>query len=324
MITVDLKAGDVLATNADVLILKHAQARFGVDAEVLAMIEAEGRHVELPKPGEFRFERGVDGVSAAKILFIGVPPLGQFNYKEIRSFARQALSILAAQEPRAEVALMTIHGAGYGLDELEAFGAEIAGLIDAIREGDRPKSLRRVTIVESNTKRAERLDYNLRHLLPSGSIPEMSSSSGVSYSAPAMRAREAGLESAAKPHAFVAMPFIDEMDDVYHYGIQQAVHAAGLLCERADGSAFTGDVLEWVQTRIQTASIVIADLTDANPNVYLEVGYAWGRGIRTVLLTKSTEHLRFDVRGQRCLIYKKIKELEDLLSKELKELNLGA
>jgi len=60
------------------------------------------------------------------------------------------------------------------------------------------------------------------------------------------RLASAGSVSEGKAHVFVAMPFKDDMDDVYHYGIQNAVHADGLLCERADLSSFTGDVLEWI------------------------------------------------------------------------------
>ena len=116
------------------------------------------------------------------------------------------------------------------------------------------------------------------------------------------------------------MPFADEMSDIFHYGIQGAVNAAGLLAERADLSAFTGEVMEWVRTRISGANLVVADLTNANPNVYLEVGYAWGKGVPTVLLVKSTADLKFDVRGQRCIVYSSIKDLEQKLSNELREL----
>ena len=82
-------------------------------------------------------------------------------------------------------------------------------------------------------------------------------------------------------------------------------------------STFTGDVMQWVKDRISSASLIVADLTDANPNVYLEVGYAWGCGKPTVLLTKDTRQLKFDVRSQRCVLYKKIKDLEISLAKEL-------
>jgi nucleoside 2-deoxyribosyltransferase len=76
----------------------------------------------------------------------------------------------------------------------------------------------------------------------------------------------------------------------------------------------------WVKKRIAGASLVIADLSDANPNVYLEVGYAWGRGRPTVLLVRDSSQLKLDVQGQRCLIYKKIKDLETSLRAELENL----
>jgi len=38
------------------------------------------------------------------------------------------------------------------------------------------------------------------------------------------------------------------------------------------------------------------------------------------LVVKHGDPLKFDVRGQRCLVYKKIKDLEDLLTKELQSL----
>jgi len=116
------------------------------------------------------------------------------------------------------------------------------------------------------------------------------------------------------------MPFAEEMDDVFHYGIQGAVNAAGFLCERADLSSFTGDIMAWVRDRITKASIVIADLSGANPNVYLEVGYAWGCGRPTVLLVRDSSELKFDTRGQRCLVYKRIKDLEESLGRELASL----
>ncbi|SRR5712692_5017949 len=116
------------------------------------------------------------------------------------------------------------------------------------------------------------------------------------------------------------MPFTKEMEDVFYFGIQQPIRTAGLICERIDQDAFTGDILDQVKKKIETATVVIAELSGANPNVYLEVGYAWGRGRPTILLAKSDQELRFDVHGQRCLKYERIKDLADVLSKELKKL----
>jgi hypothetical protein len=78
--------------------------------------------------------------------------------------------------------------------------------------------------------------------------------------------------------------------------------------------------MDWVKTRISSAQLVVADLSSKNPNVYLEVGYAWGCKVPTVLLAKDPADLTFDVRGQRCILYKSIKALEDSLRKELQGL----
>jgi hypothetical protein len=64
--------------------------------------------------------------------------------------------------------------------------------------------------------------------------------------------------------------------DRFHYGIQRSAEAAGFLGERADLTSFVGDVLDFVRERISTASFLVADLTTANPNVYLDVGLRLG------------------------------------------------
>ena len=131
---------------------------------------------------------------------------------------------------------------------------------------------------------------------------------------------DAGVQSESKKHVFVAMPFAKEYEDIYIFGIQSPVNAIGLLCERVDMVAFTGDILERVKNRIDTATLILADLTGANANVYLEVGYAWGRGRPTLLIARSGDDLKFDVRGQRIVIYDNIVDLSKKLSNDLKAL----
>ena len=102
----------------------------------------------------------------------------------------------------------------------------------------------------------------------------------------------------------------------------------GLLCERLDEEAFIGDILTQITRRIEDASIVIADLTGANPNVFLEVGYAWGKGRPTMLLFRkpnkgrNEQKLPFDVSGHRCIIYDDATHLHEQLSSELVKLGL--
>jgi hypothetical protein len=116
------------------------------------------------------------------------------------------------------------------------------------------------------------------------------------------------------------MPFAPELEDTYHYGIQGPVKAAGLLCERVDQAVFDGPIIQRIKERIDTAKVVIADLSMANPNVYLEVGYAWGKGRPTIMMVRDVKELRFDVASYRCIVYRSIRELETLLARELERL----
>lgn len=319
-ITIEIVTADVLNFRADVLALKFAQDLYGVDLAVYNKLTSSGQEVTLPDIGNVAWHQSNKCLKAQTVLFIGVMPLHQFGYAGIRDFACKALHAIANEAPDTDHVALTLHGPGYGLDEAEAFKSELAGLMDAIRSGDYPSRLSRISFVERNQQRAERLQAVLDLLFPKGLIL---TGKTKSMSEPARHTQRelqrTGHSSAEKPHVFVAMPFAETMEDVFHYGIQGPVNSSGFLCERADYAHFTGDVIQWVKDRIGSAALVVADLSDQNPNVYLEVGYAWGRNIPTVLLVKnSADSLKFDVRGQRCLIYKTIKDLENKLLSELR------
>ena len=313
---------DILNYRCDVLALKYAQYNYGVDRIVTKILADAGYDTSEmhPLPDYYKFLKSVPRIGAKSLLFVGVVPLYQFNYREIRVFARRCLGALMAEAPRTKTLSLTLHGPGYGLDEGEAFESELAGLLDAISAKNYPPALQTISIVERDGRACERLQSILSDLFPSRKSLEDFHTYLKTEPEKTERLRAAGYASDSKPHVFVAMPFREEMDDVYHYGIQGAIKKAGFLCERADISAFTGDVMQWVSDRIRSASLVVADLTDANPNVYLEVGYAWGCGRPTVLLARDIDQLKFDVQGQRCIPYKKIKDLETSLANELKSL----
>jgi hypothetical protein len=317
-VNISVVFGDAFKFETDALILKYAQRLYGVDNAAVRRLTAIGIKLSPPKPGGFALQKTLGSMNPKNVLFVGVNHLQEFLYPQIRDFARTAVIFLAQEAPDIRSVALTIHGPGYGLDEVEAFESELAGIVEAIAARQFPLKLETVTFVESDSGRAHRLTHALKMLFPNGVIPVNASGSIIGLGDQARTTlRTAGYGSSGKSHVFVAMPFAPEMDDVFHYGIQGAVNGAGLLCERADLSTFTGDVLNWVKHRISNATLVIADLSSANPNVYLEVGYAWGRQIPTVLVARESTELKFDTRGQRCLLYKSIKNLEELLRNEL-------
>lgn len=320
-IRIRVATDDALGFVCDVLVLKHAQGLYGADKAAYLRLAQAGSPPQLPQRGAHALLPAGGLLGAPTVLFVGVESIDEFGYAQIRDFASRALAALALEAATARTVALTIHGPGYGLDEVEAFESELAGVLDAIAHGDHPPALVEVCFVENNRNRAKRLTEVLARLLPTGQV-SVSDQGALQLASPEIRQtlRTAGYASASKPRVFVAMPFAEEMSDTFHYGIQGAVNAAGLLAERADLAAFTGDVMQWVRDRIATAHLVVADLTGGNPNVYLEVGYAWGKGVPTVLLTKDSGALKFDVRGQRCIVYSSIKDLETKLAAELRAL----
>lgn len=311
-----IECSDVTDFACDVLVLKYAQAVYGADRQVATLLTSVRNPPEIsPLPGQHILLPSRGKVAASFALFVGVIDLYKFDYQQIRKFASDSLQILAEETPDARHIAMTIHGVGYGLDEREAFSAQLAGLFDAFREKVEPSSLERITIVERDEGRATRLRKIIQEYLPAKSAATTASP------VPPKSTIDAGLRSNAKPHVFVAMPFSEDMEDVYVFGIQGPVNAAGFLCERVDMAAFTGDILTRIKSRIETASLVIADLTGANANVYLEVGYAWGKERPTLLLAKRGDELKFDVKGQRCIKYKNIADLAKQLGADIARLS---
>jgi hypothetical protein len=118
-----------------------------------------------------------------------------------------------------------------------------------------------------------------------------------------------------KKFCFVLMPFTDDFDDIYQLGIKQSCEDVGAYCERVDEQIFTESILERVYNQISKADFIIADMTNRNPNVFYEVGYAHALGKRTILLTQKVEDIPFDLKHYPHIVYNnKISKLkEDLL-----------
>jgi hypothetical protein len=319
-VTVEVVAGDVLSVDADVLALKYAQAFHGVDNQVAGRLGARGRDDITPQAGGFRLVPSEGVIAARRVLFVGVVELYDFRYREIREFGTRVLSSLAGEASATHKLALTLHGPGYGLDERECFLSEVAGLVDGITSGDYPAWLEAVQIVEKDQGRAKRLRALLDSHLPGGLIdPDTRTLRRRIGGDRSEELRAMGYSSGQKPHIFVAMSFAAEMWDLFHFGIYLPVSSMGRLCERVDLTPAVGGVLERIKDQIKSAEFVVAELTGAKPNVLLEVGYAWGCGVPTLLLVRSdeTQGIPFDLKGQRYIAYTGIHDLEKKLSSEL-------
>ncbi|MBN1679393.1 MAG: hypothetical protein JW966_03825 [Anaerolineae bacterium] len=325
---VEVIAGDVLAYEADVLAVKCSPDSDGLGAQVREYLGEDAGM--LPQASEYRFWPGQDGTRAGLILMIGAPPRWSLRYPQLRDLGRRFLEALWEQGVDVRHLATTVEGirAPSGLDETEAFRSLLLGLADAYESGHYPPTLERVTFVEQDKNRVRLLEDALREFLPrqpsearqrnwKTETGTMSVMAGTHSFSPEHRKPEA---DETTPHIFVAMPFREDYDDQYYLAMQPVVHEMGFLSERMDLDTFTGDIVDRMLARIRRARLVIALLDGANPNVYLEVGYAWGVETPTVLVAHEDEPLPFDVRGHRVLIYDKIYRLKQMLSEELRRL----
>ncbi len=196
-----------------------------------------GKHILLPTRGKLPYKN---------VLFYGVGELWDLRYSTIRGFAVQAMKERATADVEQESVAMTMHGVVCGLDEREAFTAQVAGLLDYLTSATSPGGLRRIMIVERDTHRFQRIKTLLQQVLLEAGFTRPRPSSGE----PPARLPDAGVRSDLKKHVFVAMPYDDDMEDIYEFGIREPVNEAGYLCERCDRDIFTGDILERIKGRV--------------------------------------------------------------------------
>ncbi len=165
---IDIQQADALLFSCDVLALKYAQELYGVDRAVVNCLFSDCLDVEVNiLPTQTQLVPTEDKLTAPQVLFVGVEPLYDFQYKEIRQFTYLVLKALSEYKELSHLAL-TLHGMGYGLQLSKVLLAELAGLHDAIAEKKFPIYVKRVSIVENHQGRSKRLQDILLQILPSG------------------------------------------------------------------------------------------------------------------------------------------------------------
>lgn len=324
---VDVHWGDALSFKADVLAVKDWRNRSGgLDAVLYRNVRQAD--IDMPKLEDNNSHFLVDakGIAESKyILFVGPSHRQMRSYTHIREFAHDLLRNLKVAYPEAVHVATNIQGTNRGFDEREALRSMLLGFNDAYEAGDYPSNLKHITFVEMATGRADIMKSALNEFLPEtatvDNVEETVKEVANVLSGQASFAVEAQRPEADEktPHIFVAMPFSEVYDDQYYLAIYPAVQSLGYLCIRLDqkDSAFTGNIIDEIKERIGSASLMVALLDSLNPNVFLEIGYAWGRDIPTILIIHEDEKVPFDVSTEKLTLYKRIYQLKEELVEQL-------
>lgn len=127
---------------------------------------------------------------------------------------------------------------------------------------------------------------------------------------------------------FVMMPFGAWFDRYYQEIYVPAIREAGFEPKRADELFTTGSVVEQIWEQIEKATLLLADLSGKNPNVFYELGLAHAARKPVVFTSAQVDDVPFDLRHLRVIIYdirepewapRLMKSITDYLRNAMKE-----
>lgn len=104
---------------------------------------------------------------------------------------------------------------------------------------------------------------------------------------------------------FVLMPFKEPFETYYTVIIRPAIAAANLDVRRGDSLFTPTPIMGDVWKMIQDATVLVAELTGKNPNVFYELGLGHALGKPIVLISETMEDVPFDLQQLRVILYDK-------------------
>ena len=113
------------------------------------------------------------------------------------------------------------------------------------------------------------------------------------------------LSAAGKDICLAIMPFGGYFDDYYLRVFKPGIEEAGLEPHRADDLFRPGSITNDICAYTRKAKIVLADLTERNPNVFYELGLAHAIGKPAILVVDDIDSVPFDLRNLRVIEYDK-------------------
>ena len=111
------------------------------------------------------------------------------------------------------------------------------------------------------------------------------------------------------PLCFVIQPFTDIYNKRFADLYKPAIEAAGMTAYRVDQDSAATVLVEAIEKNIKRAAVCLADITEDNPNVWYELGFAFAAG-RPVVMACSDERQKagkrfpFDIQHRAIVTYK--------------------
>lgn len=121
---------------------------------------------------------------------------------------------------------------------------------------------------------------------------------------PTLKKLERSVKVGATDRCFVMMPFAPPLGGYYESVYKPAIERAGLQPVRADAEIFgAGKIMDQVWSGIRAAKVLVAELTQRNPNVFYELGLAHALEKPVVLVSSNEDDVPFDLHHIRVIYY---------------------
>jgi nucleoside 2-deoxyribosyltransferase len=128
-------------------------------------------------------------------------------------------------------------------------------------------------------------------------------------------ARRLFYRSAERRSCLVIMPFDIQLRPVYER-MRESLKSIGWTVTRSDELTYPKQVPEAIQEALISCDLVVADLTNNNPNVCYELGQAHAFGKDVIIVTQ--DELPIDIKPERAIFYKNNKRSLNQMEEQLK------
>jgi hypothetical protein len=117
-----------------------------------------------------------------------------------------------------------------------------------------------------------------------------------------------------KNRIFVAMPFSDDYNDSYEYGIKIVLDQKGIEYYKANTEIKNKDMMCKICEEMQSCGKVIVNISGLNANVMLELGLAYGLGKEVIIIKDKKTTTISDLGGIEYREYAHAHDLQQQLS----------
>lgn len=123
------------------------------------------------------------------------------------------------------------------------------------------------------------------------------------------------------PSVFVIMSFSEtgQYKDLYN-SIKRVCEEYEYDAQRVDESNLLKRIIPEIMRQVRQSAFVVADVTEAKPNVFYELGFADGLGKEVILTAKAGTNLPFDIQDVPVLFWDSFTEFEEELKKRVEQI----